>query len=268
MYIKYVKQSFNVNQFTEEIGQLNDKISGFKHSSGFLTIYLSEVISPQQKVDLDNFVQNHSAQPIYPLRIFRKLSPSSDPLTSDFSILGFSKKAPHYDRGRKIKAEYWCPTNNEIVVEKVFKDIINESTGRLLSLEVTFNWYNENNEIALTKTEIVKELNKAQSETIMRQRRERSIDFLVSEARYTPNEPFIEMLINHYEVQITHFKDKGSNEFALALNSETDQTILTILSARVPFASDPTFTVPIKESIEYQIGAISENQLLTTLEPV
>lgn len=201
------------------------------------------------------------------LRIYRALNEDFDPLTSDFTILGFRKRAPHYDRGRKIRAEYHCAYNDELIVEKIFNDVKDPDTGRLIALQVTFNWYKEDNTIGLTKTEIVKELNKAQAETIERQRRERAIDFLISEARYTPNEPYVTMLMLHYETQINHFKSKAADDFAEALQNETDPTISFILASRVPFASNPAFTVPIKESILYQIGSLDEAGLLATLEP-
>lgn len=266
MEIRYVKEEFNTSQFVEEIGSLNNKLSGFKHDGNILTVYLSTPITPQDKVDLDTFVSDHTPQIVYDLRIFRALPRDRNPLIEDFSILGFRKKAPHYDRGRKIKAEYWCVDKDEVIVEKIFSDVRDEETGRLIALQVEFNWYNENDEIALTKTEIVKELNKAQAETIERQRRERAIDFLISEARYTVNEPYVTMLMLHYETQINHFKSKAADDFATAMENETDPTINAILASRVPFASDHSFTVPIKESILYQIGALDETGLLATLE--
>ena len=204
--------------------------------------------------------------PAKELRVFRVLDINLDPLTSDFTILGFRKIAPHYDRGRKVKAEYKCVQYDDLVVEKIFRDIRDPQTGRLTDLEVTFNWYCEDGTIGLTKTEIVKELNKSQAETVERKRRARAIDFLVSEARYTANEAYINILMDHYDSEITKFISKNSSQFNDALNAETDPTILTILSARVPFASDHTYTVPIKESIQYQIGALGEASLLATLE--
>lgn len=198
------------------------------------------------------------------LRIYRKLPLTEDPLISDFSILGFNKIAPHYDMGRKIKAEYKDPLNNDLIVEKIFKDV-RDVNNRLSSLEITFNWYEESGDIGLTKTETVKNYNKAESETEERKRRERAIDFLISEARYTANEPHINTLMLHYEQQINHFKAKSSDDFAQALQSENNANILEILSARVPFASNELYTVPIKESILYQIGALSEAELMATL---
>lgn len=62
MEIKYNKSNFNINDFTSEIGNLNQKISGFKHQNGILHIYLSQVITPQEKLDFDNFVLNHTGE--------------------------------------------------------------------------------------------------------------------------------------------------------------------------------------------------------------
>lgn len=200
------------------------------------------------------------------LRVHRVLGMSQDARFSDFSILGFRKIAPHYDRGRKVKAEYMCATKDEIIVRKTFSDVRDETTGQLTGLQVLFEWFSEDNTIGVTKTEIVKKYNKAQAETEERNRRERAIDFLVSEARYTENSQYIETLVTHYQTEITDFKNRGTLMFKNAILAESDPTILTILSARVPFTSDNLYTVPIKESILYQINALTESELMLTLQ--
>lgn len=201
------------------------------------------------------------------LRVHRVLPTNFDPLISDFSILGFRKIAPHYDRGRKIKAEYKCVEKDELIVMKAFDDVRDESNGRLTGLQVKFDWYCEDNTIGATKTEIVKKFNKAQAETEERKRRERAIDFLISEARYTANAPYVQQLMTHYAEQVQAFKVSAEAQaFHNAMENETDATIQAILAARVPFASDDTYTVPIKESIQYQIGTLAESALLATLE--
>ena len=200
------------------------------------------------------------------LRVHRVLPREANPLISDFTILGFRKIAPHYDRGRKIKSEYKCVDKDELIVEKIFTDVRDSATGRLTGLQVLFNWYCEDGTIGNSKTEMVKLFNKAQAETEERKRRERAIEFLISEARYTASEPYVTALMLHYETEINHFKSKAANDFNTAMENETDPTNLAILAARVPFASDETYTVPIKESIQYQIGELDEASLLATLE--
>lgn len=219
------------------------------------------------------------------LRVYRRLNEEFDPLVSDFTILGFRKRAPHYDRGRKTRAEYHCANNDDLIVQKIFNDVRDEATGRLTQLQVEFLWYCEDGSVGLTKTEIVKELNKAQAETIERQRRERSIDFLISEARgNTVMEPAINMLMLYFETQINRYKSKSADNFSEALKLEYDPNYNTgdvehdtayhtiysptgVLAARVPFTSDHSYTVPVKESILYQIGDLDEAGLLATLLP-
>lgn len=203
------------------------------------------------------------------LRVFRVLPENLNPLISDFTILGFSKRAPYYDRGRKIKAEYYCPTRNELIVQKIFKDIRNETTGRLEALEITFNWFCEDGTLGLTKTEKVKEFNKAQSETEERKRRERSIDFLVSEAKYTPLESVMEALLSAYDSEVIRYKEKGNSDFANAIKSETNTKLLEYLNLKVPFSADPDkYEVPVKEAVLYQLYAITEQELMSSLEPI
>lgn len=187
----------------------------------------------------------------------------------DFSILGFRKIAPHYDRGVKTKSEYKCADKDELIVRKSFTDIRDPITGRLTDLQVLFEWFAEDGSVQMTKTEIVKSFNKAQAETEERKRRERSIDFLISEARHTPLETIMDALITHYHDQQLLYKEKGSSDFADAINNETDATILAYLAIQVPFTSDPeNYTIGIKESILYQLYDITEAQLIAALRPV
>lgn len=51
-----------MGDFISEIGDLNNKVSGYKHENGILHIYLSQIITPQEKVDFDTFVANHTSE--------------------------------------------------------------------------------------------------------------------------------------------------------------------------------------------------------------
>lgn len=62
MELKYFKQNFNLDDFIEEIGELSSKVSGYKHENNILHIYLSQIITPQDKIDFDNFVTNHTGE--------------------------------------------------------------------------------------------------------------------------------------------------------------------------------------------------------------
>jgi len=60
MEIQYIKEKFNPKQFENSIGSLADKITGYKHTGNNLTVYLNQTITPQEKVDLDMHIQNHT----------------------------------------------------------------------------------------------------------------------------------------------------------------------------------------------------------------
>jgi hypothetical protein len=72
---KYIKDKFNLEDFISEIGSINNKISGFKHESGVLIIYLKEVLNPSETVLLDSLVLNHEGiyrkkiEPVSPRQI-------------------------------------------------------------------------------------------------------------------------------------------------------------------------------------------------------
>lgn len=203
------------------------------------------------------------------LRVHRVLPMGNDPLISDFTILGFRKIAPYYDRGVKYKAVYKCATHDEVIVEKVFTDIRDSVTGVLTDLQILFNFYCEDGTIGASKTEISKSYNAAQAETEERKRRERAIDFLISEARHTPLEPLMDAIFSHYQNEQLFYKEKASTSFADAINAETDPTMLDYLATQVPFSSDPTnYTIDIKSAILYQIHNIDEAQLLANLNPI
>lgn len=189
------------------------------------------------------------------LRVHRVLPLGLDPLISDFTILGFRKISPSYDRGKKIKAEYKCVDKDELIVEKIFQDVRDEK-GILTGLQITFNWYSEDNVVRASKTEIVKEFNKFEAETEERKRRYRQFDYLRASVKGTPNEPYIGMLIHHYQLQIDAYKNDGLPDFNDAMLAETDPTISAILSAPIE-RNDGQGLTTVMKSIQYQMGYIT-----------
>lgn len=157
------------------------------------------------------------------LRVFRSLEIGFNPLNHDFTILGFKKVSPKYEKGRKTKAEYKCPVFDEIIVDKVFTDV--RENGVLKSLEITFSWYNEEGAIGLTKTETVKVYNVVEAETTERERRLKQIDYLVASAVGTPIESYVNAIFDHYYTQVEKYKSKGTNEFENAINAENGEML-------------------------------------------
>jgi hypothetical protein len=211
----------------------------------------------------EGYIQNNQGDYVKSnrLRVYRVLATEQDALISDFTILGFKKLSPRYDRGRKVKAEYRCPTANEMIVEKIFTDV-RDSNGTIEALEITFNWFDESNNIGLTKTETVKRYNKYQAETEERQRRERQLDFLIASARSTPFESFIGALFLHYKAEIQNYKEEWDSQgWDDAMSNETSASILTILNTPFPTATNPYKANFVKDAIRYQIGTIDSTEL-------
>ena len=161
------------------------------------------------------------------LKIFRVLQPQLNPLNSDFTILGLKKISPDYDKGRKTSAKYM--DNDEIVVEKVFSDVVDES-GLLIGLEITFNFYTEEGVVGESKTEIVKHYNTTEAEEEYEKRRRRQIRFLKAAAKSKPGfGPYVDLLFAHFSQQIEAYKDPGTNDFKISMENEADATMRTIL---------------------------------------
>lgn len=192
------------------------------------------------------------------LRISRRLPKRLDPLIHDFSILGFNKESPRYDRGRKQSASY--KDADDTVVTKTFSDI-RDSNGLLTAVSVLFEWFNEDGTLGLSKTEVVKNYNKYEAETEERKRRERQLDYLIAGAKGTPAEPHINTLFGHYHEQQLRYKESGSSDLDDAIDAETDSTILGILDISLPRVDDPNKNITVRQSIKYQTGSMTLEEI-------
>ncbi len=198
------------------------------------------------------------------LRIYRSLDPNLSALSSDFSILGFRKISPSYERGRKTKAEYLCATADDLIVEKIFMDV-RDSNGILTDLQITFNWYSEDNTIGLSKTEIARSYNKSEARTEERKRRARQIDYLEAEAEGTTAEPYVNLIIATYQAHIDKYVQYGiTTDWEDAMDNETDTTLVYVLnSVYQPRRDDPTKTINTMQSIKYQMGLMTLAEIET-----
>lgn len=263
MELKYNKENFNLGQFNSSIGELGKKISGYKYSGSNLIVYVTKPLTVEEKLDLDTKIENHNPYQEYPLRIYRAVSEEYDhdyiKTQVDFSLLGFRKMSPSYDRGKKTRALYKCVNKDEVIVEKIFNDIRDEN-GILKALSVTFNWYDEDDKIALSKTEEVKQYNIFEAETEERKRRYRQFDYLRASVKGTPYEPYIGVLIGHYQLQIDAYKNDGLLQLNTDMTTESDPNISAILHAPIA-RNDGLGATTVMKSIQYQIGTITLGEL-------
>jgi len=179
----------------------------------------------------EGYIINGHNQEVKPeaLRVYRVLSSQLKAEQTDFSILGFRKMSPGYVKGRKVLTQYLDNVLEEVIVEKIFIDVIDEN-GLLIGLEITFNWYSENGDVGVSKTEIVKNYNATEAEEEYEKRRRRQIRFLKASAKAKPGfGPYVDLLFAHFYQQIEAYKDPGTNAFKVSMENETDPTIRTIL---------------------------------------
>lgn len=227
-------------------------------------INTSVELTPVEIQNIEDILTAHDGTPNSPLRVYRALSPNLNHLTSDFSILGFKKTSPRYDRGRKIEADYLSAVNDEIIVRKVFSDIRDQSTNRLTGLKVLFEWYAEDNTVGDSKEETVKSYNEWEAQTEERKRRERQRDFLIGEGVRANASAYIDILFSYFDKQIQAYIQTGSKSWADAITnhvpkfinddpaqgpdaSHIDTQVYGILEAK------PENNLTIKEAILYQI---------------
>lgn len=162
------------------------------------------------------------------LRIHRYVTPETDVETFDFSLLNSIKKiSPSYDKGRKTKSKY-LGEDDEIVVEKVFEDIVED--GKLVALGMTINWFNQekdeddNDVVGFSKYQVVKRFNFAERSTFLRKRRSRVIDWLQASAVGTPIESFVNALLKHFKTEVDLFIYNNTDDFLTGVANEP-QTI-------------------------------------------
>tara|TARA_Y100000780_G_C13689279_1_gene418838 strand:- start:244 stop:1143 length:900 start_codon:yes stop_codon:yes gene_type:complete len=197
------------------------------------------------------------------LIIRRYINGDLDPLITDFSIIGLVKKEPDYNKGRKSSAIY-MDNDGRKVVEKNFTDIRDTSTNRLLSLEMTIDWYQEDGNIGLTKTEICKNFSISQSKTEERKRRERQIDYLEALVEGTPIEDAVTTIITKYQDDITKYIQFGITKNLMdSMKGETDPTLNTVLNdIYLPIVGLPQYKINTIQTIEFQIGVKTMEEII------
>lgn len=204
------------------------------------------------------------------LRVHRVLPLGQNALISDFTILGFKKESPSYNRGRKTQSLYLSEEENDLIVKKMFTDI-RDSAGTLTALQVKFDFYSEDGTVGVTKTEVVKRYNKYEAETEERKRRERQIDYLVAGAKGTPIEANINAVFDFLYEEVLIYKEKANSQplvdkiNQVQFNPNTTDPVelemnglwYVLNAIPIPRVDDSTKFIYVAQSIKYQIGALT-----------
>lgn len=187
------------------------------------------------------------------LKIEKFIFPDVDVENFDFTLLSeLKKESPRYDRGRKTESNY---THGDVlIVKKTFSDVL-DTEGHLTGLEMKIDWYDEDDNIGITKNQVIKNLNMYEVETLLRTRRLRSIDFLVAGAKDTPIETYVNELFKKYKQEVDLYVYNNSDDFKNVVTNESESPYKEYLEIIVAPPSDkyPSGET-VKDGILYQIS--------------
>lgn len=177
----------------------------------------------------------------------------------DITLLENLYNLKRYARGYKIYSKYFDVEKfeDEITCPAVSIDysLIYDESGILTGEKRVISWYNTDDQPVFTKTSI-ENYSAKDAAKILKDIRETRILYLQNPEGEFINEQvraYITLLFNHYKQEVSDYILSGSKDFENAINTETDQNILSILNAQLPVNAVNPHLVTIKESILYQI---------------
>jgi hypothetical protein len=165
-----------------------------------------------------------------------------DIMSIDFTILnGIVCGEPTYEKGVKKTAPYYIDEKqSQLAILKSFEDVI--ENGFLKAIRMKIEWFDEHNNPGLSKQVFIP-LSTSEASNILIGRRKRQINYLQEAGVRLGVKQYIDLLFNHYSAYLVQKKtlnllnnyiENGSNEFESAINSETNDTIKTILNTKLP----------------------------------
>jgi len=157
----------------------------------------------------------------------------------DFTLI-LIKIQPVIHKGKKLQQNY-VDKNGDIIVTKYYHEIIGDriifgkiSTNRLIGMSVEIIWWDENNEIGLTKNIKVKEFSRQEEGERYKSYRDRQLANLKGLSIGTDAEPVVNYIYEYYNDLIYEYITQGNDKWLLQLESEIEQPISTYLAIDIP----------------------------------
>lgn len=187
----------------------------------------------------------------------------------DIQFLGLTQQPWAFKRGARLERHYTDESDNVIVLDE-FVYTYSSDLRKIDSYIRTIYWKEENGNTFLSNN-VTPVMSKKKLKKLNRDIRQGQLDYLeyaaedLRELALTLPEPYqtqyttiansIDLLFDHYEVEIDHYIKRGAMEFENAVNSETDAQILAVLAlpARQPDAVFP-LGLTVKQSIIHQLN--------------
>lgn len=196
---------------------------------------------------------------------------NSELLITDIQFLGLKKQPWKFSRGARTERTYLYD-DGSIAVKDSYTYTMSIDGKQILSAERKLEWYDDQ-AVKIIEKNISQDLNIKGLKSLNREVRQGRIDYLEAAAEqlkaaapHVP-EPYssefdeagdsIEVLFKNYEIEITHYIQRGTDEFKKAINEEVNPIMLKILNLQsyIPDAEFPT-GLTIKQAIIYQLTGV------------
>jgi|TARA_R100000084_G_scaffold109319_1_gene75684 hypothetical protein len=201
----------------------------------------------QMKTDIENAIafQKSVNDEIANLRIQKYFTSQQEPILDpialmgqDFTTRGLRAPSPEYSKGRKAECVLLDAEGNP-VVKRTFTDKPQENGD--LWIEIFFEWFDNNDEVKLSKTETV-ELNQIGTGEHYEKRRRRSIAYLSLGASKFDLKAQLDIIYAATDAMLTKFEKFGDPEWMDFIRAEWADgagsgAVFDALAAPIPAAA-------------------------------
>lgn len=195
----------------------------------------------------------HSKEPLAINYIYKFFPVPVDPINYDYTIIGTRKEIPTRAAGGiKTEATYSFIIEGvrTIVINKFFNYVYSDPDPSLVGLWLEHVFLTTTGAEGVSKVEFIP-LSIGEVASIRRKQRIYAISRLDAIGIDLPETAdYIEILIDHYSVQIDKFEKFGTNDFYNSVTSETDPTIVAILDTVLDYQGR---ILTVRESILEQL---------------
>ena len=150
---------------------------------------------------------------------------------TDICLLGMTQEAWDYSRGARTTRNY--KNGSDLVVQHVYSYTMTNGNRDIATVSHTFNWYQEDGNIGLSKITNKTMTAKALGELNREVRIGRMMD-LRENAKLIGRQDITDNLYSWYEVEIEHYEHLGTLEFEDAIKNEVDAARRAVLDESIP----------------------------------
>lgn len=192
----------------------------------------------------------------------------SELILTDIQFLGLDQKAWEFSRGMRKNRDY-CDDLDNVIVKDSYEYVLSNGNRDVESYTRKIEWFEEDGTLIQEKMLSVPQ-NIKSIKSVNREIRQGRVDYLEAAAdelrvladslpepyktQYITVADSIDLLFTHYDVEITHYIQRGTMEWETAVINESDPQISAILAiqTRQPDADFPN-GLTVQQSIIHQM---------------